>query len=177
MQNLHFITPSSQWRTDDPYSWWSPSRQEQNKYTSLLNTSLQACQTYLLTAHHTSRCTGQWGCSSTMSLTGQPLDGAQLWLKVLISASTVLRQLSSVDCTSAAPLGSVGLQLWWWSWHPCAAHAQSSAINFWWWWSPYHLAGTLLRSPGCRCFLARRCQKTCKFSEFCTTLVLLVNFN
>ena len=65
--------------------------------------------------------------------------------------------LSSVDHASAFPLGSSGLQLWWWSWHPCAARAQSSAISSWWWWSPYPLAGTVLRGHGWRWFLARKC--------------------
>ena len=65
-------------------------------------------------------------------------------------------KLPSVDHASAFPLGSSGLQLRWWSWHPCAAHTQSSAIAFWWWWSPYPLAGTVLRGHGWRWFLARK---------------------
>ena len=64
-------------------------------------------------------------------------------------------RLSSVDHSVAFPLGSSGLQLWWWSLRPCAARAQSSAITSWWWWSPYCLACTVLR--GHSWVLARRC--------------------
>ena len=66
-------------------------------------------------------------------------------------------RLSLVDRTSAFPLGSSGLQLWWWSWDPCAACAQSSAITSWCWWSLYLLAGAMLRGHGWRWFLAKRC--------------------
>ena len=64
-------------------------------------------------------------------------------------------RFSSVDHASALPLGSSGLQLWWWSWYPSAAWAQSSAIASWWW-SPY-LAGIMRRGHGWRWFLAKRC--------------------
>ena len=40
-------------------------------------------------------------------------------------------RLSPVEHTSAFPLGSTGLQLWGWSWHPHAARAQSSAFASW----------------------------------------------
>ena len=66
-------------------------------------------------------------------------------------------RLSSVNHASTFPPGSSGLQLWWWSWHPCAARAQSSSIASWWWWSLYPLAGTVLRGHGWRWLSAKRC--------------------
>ena len=84
------------------------------------------------------------------------------WCPSCGSCSSFLLQqffarLSSVDHASAFPLGSSGLQLWWWSRHPCTARAKSCTTTSWWWWSPYPLAGTVLRGHGWRWFLARRC--------------------
>ena len=92
-----------------------------------------------------------------LSVTGQPLSG---WCPRCGSSSFLLPQffarLSSVDHPSTFPLGSNGLQLWWWSWHPCAARAQSSNTASWWWWSPYPLAGTALRCHGWKWFLDKK---------------------
>ena len=91
-------------------------------------------------------------CLSLASLWMVP----QLWFIFFISASTVFARLSSVDHASAFPLGSSGLQLWWWSWHPCAERTQSSAIVSLWWMVSISSCWHVLRGHGWRRFLAKR---------------------
>ena len=80
------------------------------------------------------------GCSSCSSSFTFPLP--QLFAR-----------MPSADHASTFPLGSSGSRLWWWSWHPCAACAQSSTIASSWWWSPYPLAGAKPRGHSWKWFL------------------------
>ena len=112
----------------------------------------------IITTRHASWHIGQQWSSST-PICHWPASG---WCPSCSSCSSFLlpqffARLPSVDHTSTFPLGSSGLQLWWWSWHPCTARAQSSAIASWWWWSPYPLDGTVLRGHIWRWFSTKRC--------------------
>ena len=112
----------------------------------------------IITIHHASWHIGQQRNSST-PVCLWPASG---WCPSCGSCSSFplpqfFARLSSVNHASTFPLGSSGLWLWWWSWHPCAARAQSSAIASRWWWFLHLLAGTALRGHSWRWFLAKGC--------------------